>query len=237
MDHQNCAAENDKPVRLLRSSLGPLAPVTVLWQITHGRHTRGNNDVRFRKKKIGRIEEKKEIEEIKEIEEKRESKESKTEEKKEMEEKKGKIGKEEKCKMKKGKMKKRIDPLLGGSVIPYYATSNPEVQIPISSVEQNAELIISPGQVFKGFLDGFANDNLMSYSVKRESSEQLVYHNGDTADAHPFHFHLTSGFASVASPYSSPGLLTAERSYASYLYSRETYGIGPQQTVSFTLSS
>lgn len=121
------------------------------------------------------------------------------------------------------------------TIFPKYATNNPEVQIPILHTNQNAEIIIPPEKIFKGFLDGFDNDNLMTFAVKVNSLEEFIYHNGDTTDAHPLHFHLTSGFSSISSPYTSPGLLRPSRNYASYLYSRDVYGIGPQQTIAFYL--
>lgn len=121
-------------------------------------------------------------------------------------------------------------------IYPLYATSDPEVQIPIINTDQNAELIIAPRTIFNGFIDGYANDNFKAFSVQLDSNEQWVYHNADDTDAHPFHFHLTSGYANLSSPYTSPGLLSVNRGYASYLYSRENYGIGPQQSIGFNLT-
>ena len=103
-------------------------------------------------------------------------------------------------------------------------------------MKRNAELIISPKQTYIGLYDGYLNDNLNSFSVKLQSSEIWIYTNGDCADAHPLHFHLTSGFASPQSNYNSPGLVSDRRLYDPLIYSRDIYQIGPQEIVSFYLT-
>ena len=45
--------------------------------------------------------------------------------------------------------------------------------------------------VYKGFVDGYLNDNYMNFSVKKNNSEKWYYFNMDFQDSHPFHFHLT----------------------------------------------
>ena len=62
-------------------------------------------------------------------------------------------------------------------------------------MKRDAELIIAPLTTYIGLYDGYLNDNLNSFSVKLNSSELWIYNNGDCTDSHPFHFHLTSGFA------------------------------------------
>lgn len=109
-----------------------------------------------------------------------------------------------------------------------YATTDPLVAITIT---QNAELIIPPASTFLGFVDGFQSDQFFDFSVQLDSTEHLVYHNGDTNPSHPYHIHHNGGFVVVTDPQNSPGLV--KRSYAAMLYSRDTYGIGPQQSVGF----
>ncbi len=121
-------------------------------------------------------------------------------------------------------------------IFPFYATSDGNVQLPIACMKRDAELIITPGQTYMGLYDGFLNDNLNSFSVKLHSSEIWNYTNGDNTDAHPLHFHLTSGFSVVHSKNNSPGLLTHKRLYDQLTYSRDIYQIGPQETVSFYLT-
>lgn len=121
-------------------------------------------------------------------------------------------------------------------VFPQYATNDPTVQIPISTMDQNAELIIKPLSTFRGFIDGYANDNLRNFSVQLDSSEQWIYRNGDNADAHPLHFHLTSGYVDPSNPVNTPGLVSRAREYVPYLYSMDTYAVGPQQTIAFNLT-
>ena len=116
-----------------------------------------------------------------------------------------------------------------------YATRDPNVQITLTMDTQNAELIIDPDSVFKGFLDGFTNDNLCNFSVGLDSSEQWVYHNADQLDAHPFHQHLTSSFVAPNNPQNSPGLVSRDRAYDGYLYSKSILGISPQQSLGFYL--
>jgi FtsP/CotA-like multicopper oxidase with cupredoxin domain len=119
---------------------------------------------------------------------------------------------------------------------PYYATSDGDTQLPIACMKRNGELIISENSIFKGFYDGYLNDNLNSFSVKLKSTELWSYSNGDNADNHPIHFHLTSGFALPELVYNSPGLLSIERNYNPLIYSRDIYQIGPQQTIGFYLT-
>ena len=121
-------------------------------------------------------------------------------------------------------------------IFPFYATSDGTVQLPIACMKRDAELIISPNETYIGLYDGYLNDNLSSFSVKLRSSEQWIYTNGDNADAHPLHFHLTSGFASPQSVYSSPGLLSCRRTNDELIYSRDIYQIGPQEVASFFLT-
>jgi FtsP/CotA-like multicopper oxidase with cupredoxin domain len=120
-------------------------------------------------------------------------------------------------------------------IYPMYATNDPNVQITLTSMDQEAKLIIAPETTFRGNVDSFSNDNLRNFSVQLDSSEQWIYHNGDTTDSHPFHFHLTSGYVDVSNPNNSPGLVSAKRDYVSYLYSRENFGVPPQQSISFNL--
>ena len=120
---------------------------------------------------------------------------------------------------------------------PNYATRDPNVMVPLLTMDAQAELLIDPKSTYLGPIDGLINDALMIFSVVCESSEQWVYHNMDNQDSHALHFHLTSGF--VQAPWkdqnTSLGLVSAHRSWAPFLYSRETYGIGPQQKLGFCL--
>lgn len=121
---------------------------------------------------------------------------------------------------------------------PAYATSDGDIQLPIACMKRNGELIIGQNSTFKGFYDGYLNDNLNSFSVRVKSTELWLYNNGDNADNHPIHFHLTSGFAIPDLVYNSPGLLSPspERKSNPLIYSRDIYQVGPQQTVGFYLN-
>ena len=103
-------------------------------------------------------------------------------------------------------------------------------------MKRNAELIIGPTNTYIGLYDGYLNDNLNSFSVKLKSTEIWNYINGDNTDAHPLHFHMTSGFALAHSAISSPNLLSCDRLENQLTYSRDVYQIGPQETVSFNLT-
>ena len=121
-------------------------------------------------------------------------------------------------------------------IFPFYATSDGGVQLPIACMKRDAELIIAPQQTYAGLYDGYLNDNLNSFSVSLRSSENWIYTNGDSSDAHPLHFHLTSGYASPQSTFNSPGLLTERRLYNPLVYPRDIFQIGPQEIVSFHLT-
>ena len=114
-------------------------------------------------------------------------------------------------------------------IFPFYATADGDKQLPIACMKRNAELIILPNKQYIGLYDGYYNDNLNSFSVKLKSSEKWIYTNGDNADAHPLHFHLTSGFALANS-------ITSKNESNQLIYSRDIYQIGPQETVSFYLT-
>ena len=121
-------------------------------------------------------------------------------------------------------------------IFPFYATGDGKVQLPIACMRRNGELIISPDSTYIGLYDGYFNDNLKSFSVKLKSSETWVYTNGDTIDAHSLHFHLGSSYVSPHSEFTSPGLVTRQRNYASQIYSRDVYQVGVQQVISFQLA-
>ena len=114
-----------------------------------------------------------------------------------------------------------------------YASSDPNT--PIITHNDDCELIITSNGVYLGFIDGFQSDALMNYSTKMDSSEKWVYHNLDVGDSHPLHFHFTSGFVDANDSVNSDGLVTDQNNHFPYLYSRDTYGIGPQQTIAFYL--
>jgi FtsP/CotA-like multicopper oxidase with cupredoxin domain len=118
---------------------------------------------------------------------------------------------------------------------PQFATDDPDVAIPLPSLCSVAELIVSPKTTFRGFPDGIMNDNLFCFSVSQDSSEQWIHSNLDTSDSHPLHQHLTTGYSPVHSSLTSRGLLTPHRAYAPFLYSKETFGVPPQQSLSYYL--
>lgn len=120
-------------------------------------------------------------------------------------------------------------------IFPFYATSDGDVQIPIVCMRKDAELIIAPQSTYIGLYDGYLNDNINSFSVKLHSTETWIYTNGDCADAHSLHFHLTQGFAPTNSDLSSPGLLSCRREYDPLVYSRDVYQVGPQQSVALQI--
>jgi FtsP/CotA-like multicopper oxidase with cupredoxin domain len=120
-------------------------------------------------------------------------------------------------------------------IFPYYATEDPNEQLPIACMKRNAELIINHNSKYVGLYDGYLNDNIKTFSVKLNSTEVWRYLNGDNADAHALHFHLTSGFAQPLSPQSSAGLMSPEREYAALTYSRDVYQVGPGEIIAFNV--
>ncbi len=118
---------------------------------------------------------------------------------------------------------------------PFYATNDGDVQLPIACMKRHAELIVGPAETYLGLYDGYFNANLKSFSVKLHSSEEWIYTNGDCADAHSLHFHLTQGFSFAQSNNTSPGLVSEKRLNAPLLYSRDIYQVGPQESISFRL--
>lgn len=121
-------------------------------------------------------------------------------------------------------------------IFPFYATNDGETQLPIPCMKKCAELIIQPNQTYIGLYDGYLNDNLNSFSVKLHSNEIWLYTNGDCADSHPIHFHLTSGYVVPQSTYNSAGLVSSKRLYNPLIYSRDIYQIGPQEQIAFYLT-
>lgn len=121
-------------------------------------------------------------------------------------------------------------------LFPAYATAQGDVQLPITCMKRSGELIIEPDFTYIGLYDGFFNDNVNSFSVKYKSTEIWRYVNGDGADAHSFHVHITSGFALPQSNLNTPGLLSEDRLFNQLTYSRDIYQIGPQQICSFYIT-
>jgi len=124
-------------------------------------------------------------------------------------------------------------------LFPFYATNDGNVQLPIACMKRSAELIILPNSQYRGLYDGYLNDNLNSFSTSLKTDERWIYINGDCADSHPFHFHLTSGYVVDRSLSSSPCLVSdhpESRKISPLLYGRDVYQIGPQQTLEFWLT-
>jgi FtsP/CotA-like multicopper oxidase with cupredoxin domain len=115
------------------------------------------------------------------------------------------------------------------SLWPFYATDDPSLQLPIACMTRDGELIIKPNSTFVGIYDGFYNNNLNLFTVKFKSDESWIYTNGDAADAHCLHFHLTSGF--VTSQNNNDSQLN-NPTY-NFFYSRDIYQIGAQTSLSF----
>jgi FtsP/CotA-like multicopper oxidase with cupredoxin domain len=115
-----------------------------------------------------------------------------------------------------------------------YATEDPTSPIAICP-GANVNMIIKPHQTFYGFIDAFENDNLMSFSVKLDSTEYWVYHNMDTEDSHPLHFHLTSGFVDPRDPINTQAIVSNQTLYYPHTYSIDVYGVPPQQTLAWYL--
>jgi FtsP/CotA-like multicopper oxidase with cupredoxin domain len=100
---------------------------------------------------------------------------------------------------------------------------------------------------YKGFIDGFMNDCLLNFSVKKNSSEKWFYFNMDAQDTHPFHFHLTSGYTNLCpnnnSKYNDyfeenpfkPNLFRTDNFYTGLLYSKDTISIPSQNWLGFNL--
>lgn len=112
-----------------------------------------------------------------------------------------------------------------------FATSDPNN--PITTYDDNALMIINANSTYYGFVDGFQTDSIMNFSVRKNVSEKWIYTNLDIQDTHPLHFHLTTGFVDVFDDVISNGLVSDKNSHFPYIYSRDTYGIGPQQKIAF----
>ncbi len=133
---------------------------------------------------------------------------------------------------------------------PFYATNDQNVQLPIACMKRSGELIITSTQTFIGIYDGYSNPNLWSFGAKFRSTETWNYINLDTADSHPIHFHLTSGFASISENSKlntsnctvNPKSNTLNCNRTNYLYSnqqiysRDIYQVGPNQEIAFDLT-
>ena len=122
---------------------------------------------------------------------------------------------------------------------PYYATTDENIQIPILCPRRNGQLIINPNSTYIGLFDGFANDNLRSFNTTLKSTEIWTYLNADVGDAHPLHFHLTSGFAYknlsvINDTQDNPGSECVNG--LTQTYSRDIYQIGPQKALSFAIT-
>lgn len=84
---------------------------------------------------------------------------------------------------------------------------------------------------YKGFVDGYANDTFMNFSVPLHSSEKWIYYNMDNQDSHPFHFHLTTGYCAPNDSDNTPELF--EQEHTLYSYSMDTFAIGSQAQLSW----
>lgn len=112
---------------------------------------------------------------------------------------------------------------------PFYATDDPNLQLPIACMRRDAELIIAANTSFVGLYDGFYNNNLNVFTVKYLSGESWTYINSDPTDSHCLHFHLTSGFVTCQN---NSVTLINQPTY-NFFYSRDIYQIGAQCTLSF----
>lgn len=90
---------------------------------------------------------------------------------------------------------------------------------------------IDANSTYTGIVDGYMNDNLMNFSVKKNSTEKWLFTNLDTNNAHPLHFHLTSGYADV----DEQNNCLSNKQFNHLLYSKDIYSIGIQQTLPFYL--
>jgi FtsP/CotA-like multicopper oxidase with cupredoxin domain len=116
-----------------------------------------------------------------------------------------------------------------------YATNDASNPVPTCGCDGNALMIIPPDTTFQGFYDGYENDNLMNFSVKGDSTEYWVYHNLDTEDSHPLHFHLTSGYVDPKDPINSTSLVDDTTLYYPHTYSLDMMGVPPQQQLAWYL--
>jgi hypothetical protein len=119
------------------------------------------------------------------------------------------------------------------TVYPTWATTDPDN--PITSYDGTAELLIDPQSAYYGPIDGFENDNLMNFSVQESKSEYWLYHNLGTQDSYPLQFQMAKGFVDPLHEGNSMVLLGRPHHQQSYLYSMDTYGIPPQQSLGWYL--
>jgi len=105
----------------------------------------------------------------------------------------------------------------------------------VSPINNNFSLLISANETYLGFCDGFTNDNFKNIAVQKSISEKWCYYNGSNKDWHPFHFHLTSGYAiNMDQNYNFQNI--SINSLVNYLYySNDVFNIPPQSNIVFRL--
>jgi hypothetical protein len=107
-----------------------------------------------------------------------------------------------------------------------YAGTRDGTSVP--EVNNNFTLMVYKKETYIGFCDGFNNDNFKNFSVKKNTSEKYCYYNGDATDAHPFHFHLSSGYVINE----DQNLDTTKTNLLNYVYySKDNYAIPPQSNI------
>ena len=97
--------------------------------------------------------------------------------------------------------------------------------------DENFTLSLNPKSKYYGNIDGLLNDSLLNFTVKQEATERWIYHNLDSQDSHPFHFHMTSGFVVKTINDTSNCLLNPKFNFLNY--SKDNYSIPPQQSLTF----
>ena len=125
------------------------------------------------------------------------------------------------------------------SFYPYYATNNENVQKPILCPRRDGQLIVQSKQTYNGFFHDMSNDNVKTFCTKLRSTEIWTYLNGDISESHPLHFHLTSGFSYPSLSLinnSTPETISNEEVGLTHTFSRDIYQIGPQQSVTFSIT-
>lgn len=121
------------------------------------------------------------------------------------------------------------------SMYQHYATYDPNIQIQAQGMSNIGHMIIDNIQDYKGFIDGFQNDNMLNFSTKQDSTEKWIYHNLDRKNSHPIHFHLTGGYINPFDCDLDKCLIDNRLSHNSILYTKDIYNISSQKSVSFYL--
>ncbi len=98
---------------------------------------------------------------------------------------------------------------LSGTENPQFVSLQDNPNMPTMAM---VKLLLPPKKFHEGNPFQVMNDNIMNFTVKKDTTETWIFYNTDNEffDNHPFHFHLTTGFVNKAesSPINCDPILT-----------------------------